>query len=200
MNPATDVLQPTDVTHFYCWSLKMIRTMAILGLTALTSFAATAQTTIHYRESDQINPTEVARILGAVKPAKTRSLRLLDGPGAAVQQEAVPAALSLPVRFAFGSAELSPSARPQLDSLAEGIKLLPQGQPVYIEGHTDAVGSEEFNLALSQRRANAVKQYLVRVHGIDEYRLREAGFGKRQPIAGLDPYAAENRRVEFRGR
>ncbi len=176
----------------------MIRTIAALAFTAFASFAATAQTTIHYREGQQVIAGDVARILNAKAP-KTRSLRLLDETTPATAPEPVPAALSLPVRFAFASAEISPTARPQLDALAEGIKLLPSGQPVFIEGHTDAVGSAEFNLLLSHRRAQAVKEYLVRVHGIDGYRLREAGFGKGQPIAGLDPFAAENRRVEFRG-
>jgi outer membrane protein OmpA-like peptidoglycan-associated protein len=178
----------------------MIRTIAALAFTAFASFAASAQTTVHYREGQQVDPGDVARILTTGKAIKTRSLRLLsDSASPAQKPDPAPAALSLPVRFAFGSAEITPSARPQLDALAEGIKLLPPGQSVVIEGHTDAVGSDDFNLLLSHRRARAVKDYLVRAHGIDELRLKETGFGKGQPIAGLDPLAAENRRVEFRG-
>jgi outer membrane protein OmpA-like peptidoglycan-associated protein len=52
---------------------------------------------------------------------------------------------------------------------------------------------------LSQRRAAAVKQFLVTVHGIDEQRLRDAGVGKQDPIEGLSPFAPQNRRVQFRG-
>jgi outer membrane protein OmpA-like peptidoglycan-associated protein len=178
----------------------MTRTIAALAFTAVASFGVSAQTTVHYREGQHINPGDVARILNTSKAVKTRSLRLLtDAATPARNEEPAPAALSLPVRFAFASAEISPAARPQLDALAEGIKLLPPGQPVFIEGHTDAVGSEDFNLLLSHRRARAVKVYLVRAHGIDELRLRETGFGKGQPITGIDPFAAENRRVAFRG-
>jgi outer membrane protein OmpA-like peptidoglycan-associated protein len=103
------------------------------------------------------------------------------------------------VRFEFDSADILPSARPQLDALAEGIKLLPPGRNVVIEGHTDATGNDEYNLQLSRRRASAVKDYLVRQHGIDARRLREVGLGKQNPISGADPFGAENRRVQFQG-
>ena len=177
----------------------MIRTIAALAFTAVASVGASAQT-VHYREGQQVDPSDVARILSIKKVIKTRSLRLLgDTTAPAITPAPGPSALSLPVRFAFGSAELTPDARPQLDALAEGIKQLPPGQTVFIEGHTDAIGSDDYNLLLSNRRARAVKDYLVRAHGIDEIRLRETGFGKTHPIEGVDPFAAANRRVEFRG-
>jgi outer membrane protein OmpA-like peptidoglycan-associated protein len=67
-----------------------------------------------------------------------------------------------------------------------------------VEGHTDAIGTDAYNIELSQRRAAAVKQYLVTVHGIEPERLKHIGFGKYRPIEGADPFAAENRRVQFR--
>lgn len=111
----------------------------------------------------------------------------------------VPSALSLPVQFSFDSADILPAARQQLDALADGIRLLPQAQPVLIEGHTDAAGAERYNEQLSQRRAQAVKRYLVASHNIDPARLRAVGMGEYKPLAGSDPYASENRRVQFRG-
>ncbi|HXB14781.1 MAG TPA: OmpA family protein, partial [Solirubrobacteraceae bacterium] len=90
-------------------------------------------------------------------------------------------------------------ARRQLDAIAEGIRRLPASRLVTIEGHTDAIGTDDYNLALSLRRATAVKNYLVRAQGIDPVRLREAGFGRRRPLSGTRPEAAENRRVQFRG-
>jgi outer membrane protein OmpA-like peptidoglycan-associated protein len=113
--------------------------------------------------------------------------------------QARPSALSLPVQFAFDSASILPQARRQLDALAEGFKLLPASRTVVIEGHTDAAGSDVYNLQLSNRRAIAVKEYLVTVHGIDGSRLKTRGFGEDQPINERDPYASENRRVQFRG-
>jgi outer membrane protein OmpA-like peptidoglycan-associated protein len=110
-----------------------------------------------------------------------------------------PKALSLPVQFKFDSADILPQARAQLDALAEGIRLLPASQRVIVEGHTDSTGSDAYNLQLSKRRALAVKMYLVSVHGIDESRLRAEGYGKYRPLSEENPYAAENRRVQFRG-
>lgn len=175
----------------------MIRTLSILAAASLLSFGAAAQQAVHYREGQRVDPQDVSRILNQATPIKTRSIRLLDND--ATPQNAAPAAMSLPVRFAFDSADIAASARPQLDALAEGIKLLPPERAVRVEGHTDAVGSTDYNLRLSLRRAAAVKRYLVQVHGIDASRLREAGLGVQQPLEGLDPLAAQNRRVQFSG-
>jgi OmpA-OmpF porin, OOP family len=182
----------------------MIRTLTALGLCTFFCVTSLAQTTIHYREGQRVDPQEVARILAAPAGIKTRSIRLLDEPSApdaaAVGGASeAPSALSLPVRFDFDSADISTTARTQLDALAEGIKLLAPGQAIVIEGHTDAIGSEEYNRRLSQRRAASVKRYLVQEHGIDARRLKDAGVGEQQPIAGLEPTAAQNRRVQFRG-
>jgi len=175
----------------------MISKFALLSLViAATASSAWAQNVVHYREGQAVNPQEVAQIL-STRVVKTRSLRLLDQPGAV---EAPPAkALSLPVHFAFDSAKIDSSARPQLDALAAGIKMLPPTQVVVVEGHTDGYGSESYNLTLSQRRAAAVKDYLVSVHGIDAARLKDIGYGEFRPIEGMDPLASENRRVQFHG-
>jgi outer membrane protein OmpA-like peptidoglycan-associated protein len=183
----------------------MIRTLVLSSVIAFASIGSGAQTTLHYREGQRVEPRDVMQILnnpvdeGAIR---TRSIRMLqDEPAAAVSASpaASASALSLPVQFEFDSTTISAPAREQLDALAEGIKLLPPGRFVVIEGHTDASGSDEYNQALSSRRAVVVKRYLVQAHGIEARRLRDAGFGKRRPIAGTDPYAPENRRVQFRG-
>lgn len=174
----------------------MKRALALFGLAALVSLGAAAQTTLHFREGQRVDPQEVREILEQSGGGMTRSIRVLGDEPAA---QPVPGALSLPVQFEFDSATILPSARGQLDALAEGIRLLPPGRHVVIEGHTDATGSEEYNQSLSWRRALAVKHYLVETHGIDAQRLREVGVGKRRPIDGADPFAAENRRVQFRG-
>ena len=180
-------------------------------LLALLSGAAMAQDVRQYRADDTVNPREVADILGQpaqAEPAmKMRSIRLLDGeplptkhlPSGAQDPAARRTdALSLPVQFGFDSAEIQPSARKQLDALAEGIRLLPETKAVQVQGHTDATGSEQYNELLSHRRAQAVKNYLVAA-GIDAARLRAIGKGEHAPLPGTDPYAAENRRVQFRG-
>lgn len=182
---------------------------AMFAVAALAATAAMAQTTLHYREGQRVDPQDVRQILSTDAPprGRTRSIRLLgDEPAAAAVarvgaavDEAPASALSLPVHFEFDSAAILPEARGQLDALAEGIRLLPPERRVVIEGHTDASGDDAYNRQLSLRRAAAVKHYLVRQHGIDPRRLRDTGLGERQPIDGLDPLAAENRRVQFRG-
>ena len=125
-------------------------------------------------------------------------------PVAAAQAELAPArslpeSIALPVQFAFDSADILPRARAQLDAVAEGIKLLPGSNRVLIEGHTDALGTHQYNLQLSRKRAEAVKRYLVTEHGLDAQRLKTIGFGEDRPMDGEDASKPENRRVQFRG-
>jgi outer membrane protein OmpA-like peptidoglycan-associated protein len=187
-----------DPTSFEKETLIMIAKLTVLAFAAAASFSVLAQNTVHYREGQRVDPKEVAKILSAA-PTKTRSIRMLDQGGASQSKEGEGPSLSIPVRFGFDSAEIVGSARPQLDALAAGIKMLPPGTTVVVEGHSDAVGSDEYNKQLSKRRATAVKQYLVRVHGIEEERLKEVGLGEQRPIEGADPQAPQNRRVQFRG-
>ena len=190
----------------------MLKPLALGLLLALGSTFAHAQSAIHYGANDKVEPEHVARVLSQPAAPLTRSIRLLiDAPAAATVAAArAPSAavrvapavqntFSLPVQFAFDSATILPAARRQLDAVADGIKLLPETQKVMLEGHTDATGGESYNLSLSQRRAAAVKEYLVEVHGIDAQRLLDRGLGEQQPIEGTDPFAPQNRRVQFRG-
>jgi OmpA-OmpF porin, OOP family len=167
----------------------------LLGLAAGSAFAA--DDVKLYRSGETVNPDDVAAVLGGA-PIKYRSIRLLDESGGAAPVP-TPKALALPVQFSFDSSQIAPTARAQLDALAEGIRLLPKDKPVAIEGHTDALGSEEYNARLSMRRAQSVKRYLVAQHNIDPARLRAIGMGKYETLPGRDPLAAENRRVQFRG-
>ena len=68
-----------------------------------------------------------------------------------------------------------------------------------IEGHTDSKGTDEYNMTLSQKRANAVRAYLIE-KGIAESRLKATGFGETTPIADNNTSAgrAKNRRVELK--
>jgi len=185
--------------------------VAALMLSAAASLFAHAGEVKVFRNSESVDPTEVARILDHSAPIKMRSLRLLDDAPAAsaavtaaaaavaASEAARPSALALPVPFAFDSAEILPSARPQLDAIAAGIRMLPANQKVVIEGHTDAVGTEQYNDQLSQRRALSVQRYLVATHGIESARLQAVGLGQNDPLPGHNPLAGENRRVQFRG-
>ncbi len=100
--------------------------------------------------------------------------------------------------FEFDKAELKPESYPELDRVVELMKKYPNIK-VEIAGHTDSIGSEAYNLRLSQRRAEAVVRYLVS-KGISPDRLIAKGYGESQPIAPNDTEEgrALNRRVEFR--
>jgi outer membrane protein OmpA-like peptidoglycan-associated protein len=98
------------------------------------------------------------------------------------------------INFALDSAVVPDSADPFLDRLAELLKQEPQ-LALRIEGHTDAYGSDEYNLRLSERRATAVGLALVR-RGIPAGRLAVAGKGKTEPLVA-DPMDGRNRRVQF---
>lgn len=106
-------------------------------------------------------------------------------------------AIDLTVYFEYNSAHVSERARELLDRLGEALnspKL--RRYRFLIAGHTDAVGSDESNLDLSYRRAEAVREYLVQVHGIPRYRLAIKGWGRRRLKDPSDPESGINRRVE----
>lgn len=107
------------------------------------------------------------------------------------------------IHFEFDKAVIKPSSYPILDEIVATIQSRPEIESVRIEGHTDSKGSDEYNLNLSDRRAEAVRQYLVG-KGVPASKLSSVGKGEREPIApndinGKDNPAgrAENRRVEF---
>ena len=104
--------------------------------------------------------------------------------------------LAVAIAFEFNSAALQPQAQRQLDSIAEGLKLLDRAA-IQIEGHTDSVGAAGYNQHLSERRAEAVRRYLVEQHDLPAASLLIRGWGMSRPIPGLSPSAAQNRRVEF---
>jgi OOP family OmpA-OmpF porin len=112
---------------------------------------------------------------------------------------ASPQALRLDgVTFEFNSARLTPGASATLREVAEALR----GEPnlrAEIAGHTDSSGSDEYNLRLSQQRADAVLVFLAS-EGIDRSRLVARGYGEGQPVAdnGSDDGRERNRRVEFR--
>lgn len=105
--------------------------------------------------------------------------------------------IDIEIRFAYNSAEITPEARADLDAL--GRALLADSlvdARIALNGHTDAAGGEAYNMELSEHRAEAVRDYLIRHHGINGERLIAAGFGESRLKIRSHPEAAENRRVE----
>jgi outer membrane protein OmpA-like peptidoglycan-associated protein len=100
------------------------------------------------------------------------------------------------VLFATGKADLSANANKSVATLAEFLMRNPN-RNVLIEGHTDSVGKDDYNLALSRKRADSVKAKLVE-DGIEAGRITAVGYGKTFPVASNDTTAgkAQNRRVD----
>lgn len=100
------------------------------------------------------------------------------------------------VLFATGKADLSASAKKSVGTLAEFLQENPN-RNVLIEGHTDSVGADDYNLALSQRRADSVKDDLLE-NAIYAGRITAVGYGKKFPVASNDTKAGkeQNRRVD----
>jgi len=101
------------------------------------------------------------------------------------------------VLFGFDSAEIKSVAYPMLDEASDILKKNPELN-VEIDGHTDNMGPADYNMKLSERRANAVMEYFIS-KGIDAKQLTIKGFGLTKPAAGNDTEEgrAKNRRVEL---
>ena len=106
---------------------------------------------------------------------------------------------SVRVYFDFNSAAITPRAESQLNEIiGKALSASQFGRTVFVlGGHTDAVGGDEYNQSLSERRANAVKSYLMAKFKIPAENLAAAGFGKRNLLDPSHPSAAENRRVQI---
>lgn len=106
--------------------------------------------------------------------------------------------VNLHIPFMLNSASLTPEAERQLTYLGEAL-LSPQlaGLTVSVNGHTDASGTAEYNQALSERRARAVRSFLLQNFQLDAVLLTTKGFGERQLLDNENPTAPRNRRVEI---
>ncbi len=119
----------------------------------------------------------------------------VDSRGCAVKEARI---VLRDINFEFNSSRLTPEAKASLDKVTAGL----QGQPsmsLLIEGHTDAIGSDAYNLKLSRQRAASARAYLLE-GGIEASRIESTGMGESQPVASNSTVdgRAENRRVEFK--
>jgi len=150
---------------------------------------------------DALNPaTEPPRTRGGEipsGPAKCTFFRKQITRGLSIKPAADPVALT--VLFELNSAEISPSAKKTLDALGEAL-LSARLTPCcfQLEGHTDNWGTDDYNRALSRRRAESVARYLSQRSGIAMERLLPVGYGESRPIASNDSDTGrqKNRRVQ----
>ena len=139
--------------------------------------------------------------IGAYQDRQEAELRReTAGTGVAVSREGDVIKLNLPdgVTFGFNQANLQPQFYPALNNIAGTLRQYNQ-TIIEISGHTDSIGSDAYNQTLSERRAQAVADYLA-AQGVQRERMEVVGMGKRYPIASNDTEQgrAMNRRVEIR--
>jgi peptidoglycan-associated lipoprotein len=142
--------------------------------------------------ADSIAAAEAARRRAAEEAARAEEARRLEAARAAARNT-----LMAKVYFDFDKDEIRPDQQATLDAKVPILNANPDMR-IRIEGHTDDRGSDEYNLALGQRRAASVQRYLV-ARGVAEARMDIVSYGEQRPVAqGENEEAwAQNRRAEF---
>jgi len=108
------------------------------------------------------------------------------------------ASFDITLNFPFNSAELTADSRERLDRVAKALTdPTTIKYDIIISGHTDALGGNRYNQALSERRAQAVRRFLIAERSINPKRLVAKGYGRSQLLLPDDPYNERNRRVQF---
>lgn len=175
--------------------------------------------------AQDLNANDIVRSLSVAKKPKTRSLGKQEdgGPSYSEEEKSLiksiptrglkvnlkkqigdiidtrkPPKLDIEIQFDFNSDTVRTASIPDLNALGTALidPSLSQSR-IILNGHTDAKGSNEYNLDLSERRAVAVREYLISHFPIDDNRLIAIGFGEERLRNTYDPEAAENRRVEI---
>jgi outer membrane protein OmpA-like peptidoglycan-associated protein len=131
------------------------------------------------------------------QPLKFRGIRLLQAKPAAEAEARAPA-VALDIKFGLNSAELTPEAKDVIKQLGTAMASDQlSGFHFALEGHTDSSGSRDKNRALSQKRAESVKSYLVSNFKIAPDRLSAVGKGPDDPLDPANPASPVNRRVQI---
>ena len=149
----------------------------------------------------------LAALLALAGPAAAQSIRMMAGDDSAEVKKATEELKELerrikrkdipPIEFELNKAVLKPEAKQALEWVADVMFKHPDLK-LMVFGHTCDIGSDKYNQWLSQKRAEAVKDYLVEIGVMGEF-VRAKGFGKSKPLVENDSgeNRAQNRRVEF---
>src|SRR6185312_2627213 len=144
----------------------------------------------------QKKDTKQQSLINSLRSSKTRSLTLDERNEVAAIAKERPS-IDLEIYFDFDSADIAAKAVPDLMNLGRALTNPElQGSVFLLGGHTDAKGGQEYNQRLSERRAQAVREFLIQNFRIAGDTLVAAGYGKEQLKSSADPFAAENRRVQ----
>lgn len=189
--------------------LKIILPILICGLIPLTSYAQNVGNRI-------VDKDELVDMLKPQAKIRTRGIRLnqpeqasgadqavvsqdYSGQAEQAQPAAAPApSISMNVQFGYNSADLTQAAVEQLNPLGEALSSSELSSYSFLlEGHTDSSGAADYNMQLSQRRAESVGNYLYQNFGIDPSSLNLVGRGEDALLDASNPSSPSNRRVSI---
>ncbi|MBX2859275.1 MAG: OmpA family protein [Cellvibrionaceae bacterium] len=132
---------------------------------------------------------------GSLTPLKLRGIKIIQ-PQAA--EAAAPRSISMQINFEFNSHQLTGASLQQLKPVGEALASQQLSRSMFaVEGHTDAVGSENYNLALSKKRAETVKSFFIQRYGIEARRIAVQARGEYELFDKQNPNSGANRRVRI---
>lgn len=175
-------------------SLILLSALVVLALTGCSSAEKPMKEMV-------ITDTENQFVMEDIDVSKKtlEELIVFNEEGVTIRKEGNNLVLSMPelVLFDFNKYEVKNKIKGSLNTLAKALEENPDMR-IKIDGYTDFIGSEGYNLDLSVKRANAIKSYLVG-RGVDSSNISIEGYGKQNPIANNATALgrARNRRVEF---
>ncbi|MGY3486448.1 outer membrane protein OmpA-like peptidoglycan-associated protein [Bradyrhizobium sp. USDA 4011] len=137
-----------------------------------------------------------AKFVQSIRGRATRSLSSTEREEIATIVQDKPK-IDLEINFDYNSADISAKSLPSVQALGRALTNQDlKGSTFVVAGHTDAAGSEDYNQGLSERRADAIKRYLVDKYGINGSDLVTVGYGKSKLKDPSHPMADVNRRVQ----
>ena len=184
-----------------CKSMNKTQTGAAAGAAGGAAVGAVVGKVAHNTALGAIIGATVGGVTGGIigRQMDKQAKEIAQIPGAEVKRvgEGINVTFESGVLFDVDQATLSSSAQTKIKNLAEVFKKYPDSY-ILIEGHTDATGSAEHNMQLSERRAKSVAEYLE-TQNVSAGRIKTAWYGENQPKFPNDTEAnrAQNRRVEF---
>jgi OOP family OmpA-OmpF porin len=197
-------------THYEKWGTVMKLASVIAALIVLSPLAfmpADAQTKLNSTNMvESLQGLEAAPVGISASLLRKQAEDSIRNPARANPMNREPlseqlnklAQLTVVIQFDFNSARIRPESYRTIGLIADSLyHPFLQGYRFLVVGHTDAVGSREANLKLSQQRADAIRDALINPFGISPSRIEAVGLGEEQMLNRADPKAAENRRVQL---